>query len=620
MVARLGSARRCPGCKPLPGPAPPGRGAELWGGDWGVGLPPPGSRRPLLALSSPRHALGARPGAAGAEQSPRETPPRAGGEQSPGTPAPRHPRVREPGESGPPAPYPRAAGPAGPALWGLRTPGSANPGSSGPPSPRPGAAGPMGHRGLRTPGLQAQSTWSPQVHKTRRLGASQPHAPELQDPWDPYPRTTRPHVCKPRRLRTPRLTSPGAPETLSHPQALSPGTSAPPGSLGQGIWDLAHPQPGITGLPSLQGSGPPNPYAQGPQDPQSYRTHGTHILGLQDPELHKTRRLGTASPVPHNCRTHAPHAQGARDPPAPGLRAAIRMPTRVQELGSSTPGSAWGWSQRGAGASAPGNAFQALLRRVWHSQGGQPPAPRLPPAQHPALLSSWGLTPPPPCPRGTRGVLARDGGCGQCCRGHTEESRPWHQGAPLLTWDLVTCLATRVPQETPSRPDPAHGAQHAGCWQERGQQEKGHSRRSTAPRRGWHPHSASTGADQPGPAASAGTRPDPCVDSERHRGRRTSPRALLVAHCRQCPPAPTPPGRLRQRQAQRQERGCCSGCPLPGRSRPAPSAGRSPGPAPPAGLGPGPGAEECGRQQAAKAQIFRQQHIWSSELQLRERG
>lgn len=121
------------------------------------------------------------------------------------------------------------------------------------------------------------------------------------------------------------------------------------------------------------------------------------------------------------------------------------MPTRVQELGSSTPGSAWGWSQRGAGASAPGNAFQALLRRVWHSQGGQPPAPRLLPAQHPALLSPWGLSPPPPAPGAPMGRSQGMGGAGGAARGHPEESRPWHRGASLLTWDLVTRLAMHPP-------------------------------------------------------------------------------------------------------------------------------------------------------------------------------
>lgn len=46
-----------------------------------------------------------------------------------------------------------------------------------------------------------------------------------------------------------------------------------------------------------------------------------------------------------------------------------------------------------------------------------------------------------------------------------------------------------------------------------------------------------------------------------------------MAHRRQCPPAPTPPGGLRQRRAG----GCGSGYPLPGRSLPAPC---SPLPAP----------------------------------------
>lgn len=323
-LSPLGSARlgATPAANPSPARPLPAE-VRSCGAGAGTGAPPPPQEAAGPSSPFPPHAMrsGRGPGAAGAGQSPRETPLGAGGGE--GSRAPGPPRLGTPGSANPVGRDPQ---PPAPELWDPWDPlfgGSGPPGlqTQGPqdPGPAPWSCSTYGT-------LQAQSTWSPQVHKMRRLGASQPHTPQLQDPWDPYPGITRPQVCKPRRLRTPRLTSQGATETPSLPQALSPGSSAPLGSLGQGIWDPAHPQPGIAGLPGLQGSGPPNPCAQGPQDPQSYRTHGTHILGLQDPEVHETGRLGTTSPVPHSCRTHAPHTQGAQDPPARGLRAPSPYP------------------------------------------------------------------------------------------------------------------------------------------------------------------------------------------------------------------------------------------------------------------------------------------------------
>lgn len=248
----------------------------------GLGLPPPPQEAAGPSSPFPPHAMrsGRGPGAAGAGQSPRETPLRAGGGE--GSRAPGPPRL---GTLGSANPVGRDPQPPAPELWDPWDPlfgGSGPPGlqTQGPqdPGPAPWSCSTYGT-------LQAQSTWSPQVHKMRRLGASQPHTPQLQDPWDPYPGTTRPQVCKPRRLRTPRLTSQGATETPSLPRA-SP-------------------------RPCPQGARHhPVPYARG------FGTLRTHNQGQQDCQVCKAQ--DHQIPVPRDLRT--PRATALVGPKAWGYR------------------------------------------------------------------------------------------------------------------------------------------------------------------------------------------------------------------------------------------------------------------------------------------------------------
>lgn len=216
-LSPLGSARlgATPAANPSPARPLPAE-VRSCGAGAGTGAPPPPQEAAGPSSPFPPHAMrsGRGPGAAGAGQSPRETPLGAGGGE--GSRAPGPPRLGTPGSANPVGRDPQ---PPALELWDPWDPlfgGSGPPGlqTQGPqdPGPAPWSCSTYGS-------LQAQSTWSPQVHKLRRLGASQPHTPQLQDPWDPYPGSTRPQVCKPRRLRTPRLTSPGASETPSLPRA-----------------------------------------------------------------------------------------------------------------------------------------------------------------------------------------------------------------------------------------------------------------------------------------------------------------------------------------------------------------------------------------------------------------